>query len=61
VHIPRHRPAKQRWLWANTLDIIDKKRMAHLQNDTAEHQRLKGVFKACAKVDLEAFYDDIAT
>ena len=35
--------------------------MAHLQNDTAEHQRLKGVFKACAKVDLEAFYDDIAT
>jgi len=49
--IPRHRPAKQVWLRANMLDIIDQKRTAGLQSDKAEHQRLTYVFRARAKAD----------
>ena len=48
------------WLSEHTLGIIDQKRDARLQGNVAEHRRLKGVYKAKAKNDLEEFYNKLA-
>ena len=53
----KHRP----WLSNDTLAIVDLKRKAHQEGNLSEWRRLKGIFKARAKADLESWYSDIAT
>jgi len=52
----KHRP----WLTPETLDIIDQKRDARLTGKRDEHRRLKGIYKAKAKADLDEFYNALA-
>ena len=58
--IPVQRQQRRPWLTSETLDIIEQKRKARLKGDSDECRRLKGVFKAKSKVDLEQFYNSIA-
>jgi len=53
VQRSKHRP----WLTPETLDIIDQKRDARLTGKRNEHRRLKGIYKAKAKADLDEFYN----
>jgi len=43
------------------LSILDKKKAARVKGDDAERRRLKSVFKAKAKLDVEDYYDRLAT
>ena len=58
--IPTRRSQRRPWLTANTLDIVSEKKAARLKGDLNEWRRLKGVFKAKSKIDLENFYSSIA-
>ena len=49
------------WLTDGALDLLDLKRDARLAGDDAEWKRLRGVFKARAKADLESWYSGIAS
>ena len=53
VIVPPRRSKKRKWLSPSTLDKVDLKQKARLSGNQAEYKRLKGVFKARAKVDLE--------
>ena len=58
IGLIRHQ--RRPWLSSGTLDILDEKRKALLCGDTNEARRLKGVFKAKAKQDLEELYGKLA-
>jgi len=60
AQIPMKRTVRRPWLTAETLDIIDQKKEARLRDDHGEWKRLKGMYKARSKVDLENFYTKIA-
>jgi len=54
------RVVRRPWLMTGTLDIINQKKEAQLRNDHGKWTRLKRVYKARSKVDLENFYIKIA-
>jgi hypothetical protein len=58
--IPSQRPQRRPWLSAQTLEIIEHKKNARLAGDLDEWRRLKGVYKAKSKIDLENFHSAIA-
>ena len=58
--IPPVRNKRRPWLTNETLDVLDLKRAARLVGNRQEQKRLLGIFKAKAKVDLEAWYSSIA-
>ena len=56
ANIPIKRAVRCPWLTTETLDIIDQKKEARLKGNHDEWKRLKGVYNARSKVDLELFY-----
>jgi len=54
VHVKR--AVRRPWLTTETMDIIDQKK----EGNHDEWKRLKGVYKARSKVDLELFYGKLA-
>ena len=58
--VPAQRSKHRPWLTPETLDIIDQKRDARLTDKRDEHRRLKGIYKAKAKADLDEFYNLLA-
>ena len=59
-NIPVKRAVRRPWLMTETMDIIDQKKEARLKGNHDEWKRLKGVYKARSKVDLELFYGKLA-
>ena len=58
--LPRQTSRKRPWLSSDTLEVLKRKRDARLAGQSQEHRRLKGVFKAKAKADLETHYSALA-
>src|SRR5664279_2261353 len=58
--IPLQRSQHRPWLSAQTMKIIDDKKTARLNGDLVEWRRLKGIYKAKARTDLENYYSAIA-
>jgi len=58
--IPKQISRRRPWLTSDTLEVLERKRGARLAGQLEEHRRLKGVFKAKAKADLEAHYNILA-
>ena len=52
-------PPRRPWL-SPSVDILEQKRKPRISGDETEYRRLKGVFKARAKTDLEEFYNKLA-
>jgi len=48
-------------LSGEALSILDKKKAARMKGDDTDRRRLKGMFKAKAKLDVEDYYDRLAT
>ena len=59
-NIPVKRDVRRPWLTTETMDIIDQKKEARLKGNYDEWKRLKGVYKARSKVDLELFLREIS-
>ena len=59
-NIPVKRAVRRPWLTTETMDIIDQKKEARLKGNHDEWKRLKGVYKARSKVDLELFLREIS-
>jgi len=65
---PRHAQAalskqtsrRRTWLSSDTLEVLTRKGEARLAGQSEKHRRLKGVFKAKAKADLESHYNALA-
>ena len=60
ANIPVKRAVRRPWLTTKTMDIIDQKKEARLKGNHDEWKRLKGVYKARSKVDLELFLREIS-
>ena len=58
--IPIARKKNRPWLTNETLALLDFRATARLAGNKTECKRLSGVFKARAKLDLEAWYSGIA-
>ena len=58
--IPKQISRIRPWLSSDTLEVLERKRGARLAGQLEEHRRLKGIFKAKAKADLEAHYSTLA-
>jgi len=58
--VPKQISRRRPWLTSDTLEVLERKRGARLAGQLEEHRRLKGVFKAKAKADLEAHYNILA-
>ena len=58
--VPKQISRRRPWLSSNTLEVLERKRGARLAGQLEEHRRLKGIFKAKAKADLEAHYSTLA-
>ena len=58
--IPPQPTRRRPWLQPATLAILSQKQSARLRNERAEVRRLTGVFRAMAKLDLQAWYDAVA-
>ena len=59
-NIPVKRAVRRPWLTTETMDINDQKKEARLKGNHDEWKRLKGVYKARSKVDLELFLREIS-
>jgi len=59
-NVPVKRAVCRFWLTTETMDIIAQKKEARLKGYHDEWKRLKGVYKARSKVDLEHFYGKLA-
>jgi len=58
--VPPKRSQRRSWLTPGTMEVIDQKREARLHGQRDEYRKLKGVYKARAKADLESYYCAIA-
>ena len=59
--VPPKRPQRHPLLSGEALSILDKKKVARLKGNEPDRRRLKGVFKARAKLDVEDYHDRLAT
>ena len=58
--LPGQKPNRRPWLQPATLELLSQKKAARLSKNLPEVRRLHGRFRAKAKADLEAWYNDIA-
>ena len=62
--VPKQISRRRPWLSLDTLEVLERKRGARLARQLEKHRRLKGrlkgIFKAKAKADLEAHYSTLA-
>jgi Reverse transcriptase (RNA-dependent DNA polymerase) len=58
--IPQQKSQHRPWLTAQTLAIVEENKTARLKGDLSEWRRLRGVYKAKSKIDLENFHSTIA-
>src|SRR5271163_4663256 len=54
------RSIKQPWMTDATFDVLRRKGEARIGGDVPERRRLKGIFRAMAKADREAFINRLA-